>query len=69
MAKTVLGKVDKKKLCLVPLSKGINQSKISHLSSDILDQVIADIEASPLKVSFWRVISDIFYYKKKIKLV
>ena len=36
-------------LALVPLSNNVILSRISDLSSDILDQVIADIKASPLK--------------------
>ena len=33
------------------LSNNVIQSRISEISSDILDQVIADIRASPLKIS------------------
>ena len=51
MTKIVLGKEASKKLELVPLSNIVIQSRISDLSSDILDQVIADIKASLLKIS------------------
>ena len=49
-----------KKLELDPLSKNIIQSRTSDLSSNIFDQVITDIKASPLKYPIWRVISGIF---------
>ena len=41
----------KNKLELVPLSNNVILSRISDLSSGILDQVIADIKASPLGIS------------------
>ena len=49
MGKIVLGKEGSNKLNLVLLSNNVIQRRISDLSSDILDQVIADIKASPLK--------------------
>ena len=52
MTKIVLGKEASKKLELVPLSNNVVQSQFSDLSLDILDQVIADIKATPLKISF-----------------
>ncbi|XP_076329566.1 protein FAM200C-like [Tachypleus tridentatus] len=51
MATIVLGKESSNKLKLVPLSNHVIQNRISDLSSNILDQVIADIKASPLKIS------------------
>ena len=51
MAEDVLGKKASKKLELVPLSNSIIQSRIQHLSLDVLDQVIAEIKASSLKIS------------------
>ena len=50
MTEDVLGKEASKKLQLVPLSNSIIQSRIKDLSSDVLDQVIAEIKASSLKV-------------------
>ena len=50
MAKSVLGVEVEKKLSLVPLSNDIISSRIRDLSEDILQQVIADIKASPTKV-------------------
>ena len=64
MTKIVLGREALKKLELVLLSNNVFQSQISNLSSDILDQVIADIKASPLKISLWNVSSDVFYHRK-----
>ena len=40
-----------KKLSLVPLSNDIISSRIRDISEDILQQVIADVKASPIKVS------------------
>ena len=51
MAEDVLGKEASKKLELVPLSNSIIQSRIQDLSLDVLDQVIAEIKASSLKIS------------------
>ncbi|KAK4327553.1 hypothetical protein Pmani_001960 [Petrolisthes manimaculis] len=51
MAKTVLGSDAEKKLKQVPLSKDIIHSRISDMSRDILQQVITDMKASPVKVS------------------
>ena len=51
MAKSVLGVEVEKKLSLVLLSNDIISSWICDLSKDILQQVIADIKASPTKVS------------------
>jgi len=51
MAKTVLGTEAEKKLRQVPLSNDIICSRIRDMSKDILQQVIADIKASPIKVS------------------
>ena len=62
MTKIVLGKEASKKLELVPLSNHVIQSQISDLSLDILDQIITDIKASLLKVSLWRLSSDIFFF-------
>ena len=51
MAEYVLGKEASKKLELVPLSNSIIQSRIQDLSLNVLDQVIAEIKASSLKIS------------------
>ncbi|KAK3862332.1 hypothetical protein Pcinc_031801 [Petrolisthes cinctipes] len=51
MAKTVLGSDAEKKLKQVPLSNDIIHSRISDMSRDILQQVITDMKASPVKVS------------------
>ena len=51
MAKIVLEKEVSNKLKLVPLSNNVIQRWISDLSLNILDQVIADIRASPLKIA------------------
>ena len=49
--KTVLGTEAETKLSLVPLSNDIIGSRIRDMSEDILQQVIADIKSSPIKVS------------------
>ena len=51
MAKTVLVTEAETKLSLVPLSDDIIGSRIRDMSEDILQQVIADIKSSPIKVS------------------
>ena len=51
MVKSLLGVEAEKKLSLVPLSNGIITSRIRDISEDILQQVIADVKASPIKVS------------------
>ena len=43
MTNIFLGKEASKKLKLVPLSNDVIQSRISDISSDFLDQVIADM--------------------------
>ena len=59
MTKIVFGKLALKKLESVALSNNIVQGQISGLSSDILNQVIANIKVSPMKVSLWRMSSTI----------
>ena len=51
MTENVLGKEASKKLELVPLSNNVIQSRIKDFSSDVLDQVIAEIKASSSKTS------------------
>ena len=51
MAKLLLGVEAEKKLSLVPLSNDIISSRIRDMSEDILQQVVADVKASPIKVS------------------
>ena len=51
MAKIVLEKEASNKLKLVPLSNNVIQRRISDLSLDILDQVIADIRTGHLKIA------------------
>lgn len=50
MAKIVLGRDAQKKLQQVPLSNDVIRSRIHAMSQDILQQVLEDIKASPLKV-------------------
>ncbi|CAM2117403.1 unnamed protein product [Caretta caretta] len=50
MAKIVLGPDAQKKLQQVPLSNDVIHSQIHEMSQDILQQVIEDIKARPLKV-------------------
>ena len=59
MTKIVFGKLALKKLESVALSNNIVQGQISGLSSYILNQVIANIKVSPMKVSLWRMSSTI----------
>ena len=49
--KSLLGVEAEKILSLVPLSNDITTSRICDTSKDILQQVIADVKASPIKVS------------------
>ena len=51
MTKSLLGVEAKKKLSLAPLSNDIISSRIRDMSEDILQQVIADVKTSPIKVS------------------
>ncbi|KAK3885513.1 hypothetical protein Pcinc_010254 [Petrolisthes cinctipes] len=51
MAKIVLGKEAEKKLQQVSLSNDVIHNRIIDLSDDILEQVVADIKASPVKIS------------------
>ena len=51
MAKSLLGVEAEQKLSLVPLSNDIITSRIRDMSEDILQQVIADVKASPIKGS------------------
>ena len=51
MAKIFLEKEVSNKLKLVPLSNNVIQRRISDLSLDILDQVIADIRTGHLKIA------------------
>ena len=51
MEKPLLGIEAEKKLSLVPLSNDTITSRIRDMSEDILQQVIADVKASPIKVS------------------
>ena len=51
MAKIMLGTEAEKKLKQIPLSNDIIRSRINDMSRDILQQVITDLKASPVKVS------------------
>ena len=51
MAKSLFGVVAEKKLSLVSLSNDIITSRIRDMREDILQQVIADVKASPIRVS------------------
>ena len=51
MANIMLGKAAKDKLALVPLSNNVVKSRINDISEDILNQVVADLKASPTKFS------------------
>ncbi|XP_076352730.1 protein FAM200C-like [Tachypleus tridentatus] len=51
MAKIVLGKEAEKKLQQVSLSNDVIHNRIIDMSVDILEQVVADIKASPVKIS------------------
>ncbi|XP_076325801.1 protein FAM200C-like [Tachypleus tridentatus] len=51
MAKIVLGKEAEKKLQQVSLSNDVIRNRIIDMSVDILEQVVADIKASPVKIS------------------
>ena len=52
MEKSLVGVEAEKKLSLVPLSNDIITSRIRDMSEDILQQVIADDKASPIKLVF-----------------
>ncbi|XP_076359052.1 protein FAM200C-like [Tachypleus tridentatus] len=51
MAKIVLGKEAEKKLQQVSLSNDVIHNRTIDMSVDILEQVVADIKASPVKIS------------------
>ena len=51
MENIVLGKEAAKKLPQVSLSNDIIHDRIVDLSKDTLEQVVADIKASPVKIS------------------
>ena len=51
MAKIVLGTEAEKKLKQIPLSNDIIHSRIHDMSQDVLQQVITDLKASPVRVS------------------
>ncbi|XP_068208356.1 protein FAM200C-like [Palaemon carinicauda] len=51
MAKIVLGIESEKKLKQIPLSNDIIHSRIHDMSPDVLQQVITDLKASPVRVS------------------
>ena len=52
LTKSVQVKEASNQLELLLLLNDIIQSRTSDLSSDILEQVISDMKASPLKISF-----------------
>ena len=51
MAKIVLGKEAEKKLQQVAVSNDVIHNRTINMSCDILEQVVADIKASPVKIS------------------
>uniref|UniRef100_UPI00358F06DC protein FAM200C-like n=1 Tax=Myxine glutinosa TaxID=7769 RepID=UPI00358F06DC len=51
MAKIILGKEAEKKLQQVPLSNDVIHNRIIDMSQDILEQIVADIKASPGKIN------------------
>ncbi|XP_068246891.1 protein FAM200C-like [Palaemon carinicauda] len=51
MAKIVLGKEAEKKLQQVSLSNDVIHNRIIDMNGDILKQVVADLKASPVKIS------------------
>ncbi|XP_068230406.1 protein FAM200C-like [Palaemon carinicauda] len=51
MVKIVLGRESEKKLKQIPLSNDIIHSRIHDMSQDVLQQVITDLKASPVRVS------------------
>ena len=52
MAKSLLGLEAEKRRNLVPLSNDIITSRFRDITEDIMQQVITDVKASPIKVSF-----------------
>ena len=51
MVKTVLGKEAEKKLQQVALSDDTIRSRIDDMSQDILQQIVSDLVATPVKIS------------------
>ena len=51
MADIVLGREAVKKLQQVPLSNDVIHNRIVNMIKDILKQVVADINASPIRIS------------------